>query len=233
MRENEQRKNERRLTSLQITEEMYGGKYVRSDLCPYCIGIPWTVEITDGNTGEKTYSLLCDHNHARISSGRFPTIREATLSWNHLTDVYKDMKQRAKAQNPCMELAWDVEEDKKICEHMGWFDLENRFEGGNGLGALWRMRVPDRIRALLQMHEGFTLRYADSTVATVIRQGGEPDPWCIRVVAPNLMITRYSKLEVHADALNTQDLILDLNKVKEMIVRGEEVGCGDALGTQK
>lgn len=28
--------NERRLTNVQITEEMYGGEYVRPNSCPYC-----------------------------------------------------------------------------------------------------------------------------------------------------------------------------------------------------
>ena len=78
---------EKKLTSLQITEEMYGGKYVRADLCPCCTGLPWPVESVDEETGEKSYRLQCDSWHACISSERFPTIREATLSWNRITDI--------------------------------------------------------------------------------------------------------------------------------------------------
>lgn len=79
--------NERRLTNVQITEEMYGGKYVRPNSCPYCTRLAWVVESTDNNTGEKSYRLQCDSWHACISSERFPTIREATLSWNRITDI--------------------------------------------------------------------------------------------------------------------------------------------------
>lgn len=213
---------EKKLTNLQITEEMYGGEYVRADLCPYCAGIPWPVETVDGETGEKSYRLLCEDRHAGIASGRFPTIREATLSWNRLADIYDELRYRVKNQNQSVKLTWKIDEDKQICEFMGWYDLADRFEGKSGAEGEKKMRRADLMRALLFEHRNFGLRYADNTIVSIQRQGGGPKPWCIRIITPYVMVTRYDELEVRADALCAQDVIIDLNKAVEMIVTERE-----------